>query len=102
MYLLLLFVLALGQSGGEVLPDHPAELPALGPDTTFPRCTAAELESAGFPDHMHAHLWPSWQVLTDDQGVPYGPGAFCDHKKTLCPGKVWSWVRLQGLRLLQA
>jgi hypothetical protein len=83
MYLLLMFVLALGQIGGEVLPDHPAELPALTPDTTFPRCTAAELESAGFPDHMHAHLWPTWQVLTDDQGQTYGPGAFCDRKTPL-------------------
>jgi hypothetical protein len=66
------------------LPTHPAQLPELAPDTTFPRCTAAELESAGFPDHRHAHWWSTWNVRTDAEGQTYGPGAFCD-KKTVLP-----------------
>lgn len=71
------------QAGGMPGQTHPSEQPALTPETTFPRCSPAELAAGGFPDHLHAHWWPGWQVLRDDQGVTYGPGAFCDRKTPL-------------------
>ncbi|PID80669.1 hypothetical protein CSA17_04155 [bacterium DOLJORAL78_65_58] len=62
------------------LPTHPNQLPELKPEATYPRCLPEELESAGFPDHMHAYWWPDWQVLSDEDGQTYGPRAFCDKK----------------------
>ena len=35
---------------------------------------------AGFPDHKHAYAWPGWEVLTDAEGVTYGPGSLCVDK----------------------
>jgi len=65
-------------AAGAVLAQlHGSQLPPLTPDATFPRTTARELELAGFPDHLHAHTWTTWEVLTDAEGKPYGPGAFC-------------------------
>jgi hypothetical protein len=65
-------------------PRHPFELPPLAPDTVFPRCSRAELASAGYPDHMHAWVWSTWEPPRGDDGLPYGPGAFCDDR-TLIP-----------------
>jgi hypothetical protein len=65
------------------LPDHPHELPRLAPDGPFPRCTAADLAAAGYPDHMHEWRWHGWQTLVDASGTPYGPGAFCDRRQVL-------------------
>ena len=80
--LLVLVVLATGAAAQ--LPTHPSQLPELTPDTTFPRCTPEELESAGFPDHMHSYWWPDWEAPLDENGQKYGPRAFCD-KKTITP-----------------
>jgi len=65
-------------------PRHPSELPPLAPDTVFPRCSRADLAVAGYPDHMHAWVWTDWVPPTGDDGLPYGPGAFCDDQ-TLIP-----------------
>lgn len=62
---------------------HPSQQPPLTPDASFPRCTAEQLAAGGFPDHMHAWWWPDWEVLTDADGVTYGPGAFCASKTVL-------------------
>lgn len=61
-------------------PAHSSQLPPLTIDATFPRCSDDDLNSAGFPDHMHTHWWPNWKVLKDDNGVTYGPGSLCDRK----------------------
>ena len=84
MILMLAMVVALGSGGHFDLPTHPSQLPELSTETKFPRCSAAELESAGFPDHMHSQWWPGWEVLVDDSGRTYGPGSLCQHK-TLIP-----------------
>jgi hypothetical protein len=62
---------------------HPSEQPPMTRDTVFPRCSAEQLASGGFPDHLHSHWWPGWQVLTGPDGQTYGPGAFCDRKTPL-------------------
>lgn len=64
----------------QALPTHPSQLPPLTPDGPYPRCTAAELASAGFPDHQHAWSWPGWQPPVGDDGLAYGPGTFCRGK----------------------
>lgn len=56
---------------------HCSELPPLTVDGTYPRCSSRELAVAGFPDHMHAYAWYGWEVLTDDEGLTYGPGSLC-------------------------
>jgi hypothetical protein len=71
---LLLFGLVLLAAAAAAAPvDHPAQLAPLTPTSTFPRFTPAELASAGFPDHLHAHAWPGWQPLVDAAGETYGP-----------------------------
>ncbi len=67
-------------AGGADAPTlHPSQLPPLARDARFPRCSAADLAAAGFPDHMHAWHWPGWQPPVDAAGRPYGPGTLCVH-----------------------
>ncbi len=75
--LLILCLFTLHSPGAFADPVHPSQLPPLAIDATYPRCSEADLASAGYPDHMHTHWWPDWQVMTDGDGVTYGPGAFC-------------------------
>lgn len=56
---------------------HPALLPPLARDATFPRCTPADLAAAGFPDHLHAWNWPGWVPPVGADGRAYGPGTLC-------------------------
>ncbi len=79
----LVFFLTVLVAGGAGAQIHCSELPPLTPDATFPRCSASELAVAGFPDHMHAYTWPDWVVLTDPEGLTYGPGALCRQHKLL-------------------
>ncbi len=81
--LLLLGTLALATGAVAQSDGHPALTPELSPDASFPRCNAEELRLNGFPDHLHAYWWPDWQVLKDDNGQTYGPGAFCYRKQVL-------------------
>lgn len=75
---LVLCGLALGAgSASAQLQGHPHDLPALETDSYFPRCTYAELEGIGYPDHFHAWNWPGWVPLRDAQGQAYGPGTLC-------------------------
>ena len=67
-----------GACGAAPAPDHPAELPPLARDTQFPRCSSRDLALAGYPDHMHAWSWSDWSAPRDEDGLPYGPGTFCD------------------------
>lgn len=62
---------------------HPQQQAPLTRDAVFPRCTPQQLADGGFPDHMHAWWWPDWQVLTDADGVTYGPGSLCARKTVL-------------------
>jgi hypothetical protein len=82
-FILILLGLALG-TGVASAQLHSSQLPPLGVDTVFPRCTGRELEVAGYPDHLHAQSWYGWEVLTGPDGVTYGPGSLCD-RKTLLP-----------------
>jgi hypothetical protein len=75
--LLVLAGLTIPGTASAQLEGHPNDLPRLLPDGHFPRCTYAELEGIGFPDHKHAWHWRGWEPLTDDNGQAYGPGAFC-------------------------
>jgi len=89
MMMILVAVLLLAGSVGateleKVVVDHPSLLPPLAKDSVFPRCSNEELQSAGFPDHMHLWNYSTWQTPVDETGLPYGPGAFCD-RKTLIP-----------------
>ena len=79
----LISAVLLGLAGAVTAQTHPSQLPELGPDTVFPRCTPEELAAAGFPDHLHAYWWPGWQVKTGSDGLTYGPGSLCDHKELL-------------------
>jgi len=63
--------------------EHCSQHAPMSIDATYPRCSEEDLASAGYPDHMHSHWWPGWQVLTDDDGTAYGPGAFCNRKTLL-------------------
>lgn len=78
--ILVTVVCALLLSGSVVAELHSSQLPELTAESTFPRMTPEELVSYGFPDHLHAQWWPGWEVMTDTEGVTYGPGAFCDRK----------------------
>lgn len=78
----LLLVLSLGL-GGAAAQTHCSQLPPLTPTTEFPRCSERQLTAVGFPDHMHAQHWSTWQVLQDAAGVPYGPGSLCERGRTL-------------------
>lgn len=62
---------------------HCSELPPLTVDGVYPRCSSRELAVAGYPDHMHAYNWYSWEVLTDADGLTYGPGALCLQKEVV-------------------
>ena len=64
-------------------PTHPSQLPPLTPDAVFPRCSAADLASAGYPDHQHAWTWPGWQAPTGADGLAHGPGTLCSRVEVL-------------------
>ncbi len=59
---------------------HPSLQPPLTKDSTFPRYSNEELQTSGFPDHMHLWNYPNWKTPVDEKGLAYGPGAFCDGK----------------------
>ncbi len=69
--------------GRAMVPVHPSQLPALTADAQFPRCTARQLATVGFPDHKHAQRWPDWQVLRDADGRTYGPGSLCERRQVV-------------------
>ncbi len=74
----LLSILALASAaaagaGGDALPQHPAQLEPLTATSTFPRHTAAELASAGYPDHKHVYAYPGFRPFVDEDGRTYGP-----------------------------
>jgi len=73
-----------GAAAAAPRPEHPFELPPLTPDAVFPRCSHRDLATAGYPDHLHAWTWRDWAPPVGDDGLPYGPGAFCE-KQTLLP-----------------
>jgi len=81
---ILVLTLTVMGTGGAVAQIHCSELPPLTPETTFPRCTSRELAVAGFPDHMHAFGWSGWEVMTNSEGLTYGPGALC-HEREVVP-----------------
>jgi len=62
---------------GVPLADHPYQLAPLTRNSRFPRFTAQELAAAGYPDHLHAFLWPRWQPLVTAAGDTFGPGSLC-------------------------
>lgn len=71
------------------IEGHANDLPPLTPDAYFPRCTYAELEGIGYPDHLHVWNWPGWEPLQDGDGQPYGPGSICvGDSVTAFPGLV--------------
>jgi hypothetical protein len=78
--LLMMGLSSLSLAGESADPVHPSQQPALNIEATFPRCSEADLAAAGYPDRMHMHWWPDWEVMTDEDGVTYGPGAFCNRK----------------------
>jgi len=84
------------------VPNHPALLAPLSPASTFPRFTAAELEAAGYPDHLHAFTYPGYAPLTDAAGETYGPLSLASGTRVLeraglvcAPGE----IRYRGLSL---
>ena len=79
----LLFILAIVAAGSAAAQIHCSELPPLTPDTTFPRWSSRELAVAGFPDHMHAYGWSGWQVMTDSEGITFGPGSMCHQREVV-------------------
>ncbi len=81
--LLLLSLIIFESSTGLAEPVHSSQLPPLTLDGPFPRCSEDVLTTVGFPDHMHSQWWPGWQVLQDESGQTYGPGAFCSRKTLL-------------------
>ena len=58
-------------------PVHPSQLPPLAHDAVFPRCSSADLASAGYPDHQHVWTWPGWQAPLGPDGLAHGPGTLC-------------------------
>lgn len=95
-----LALLGLPLAGGSAVAQiegHANDLPPLTPDAYFPRCTYAELEGIGYPDHMHAWNWPGWTPLVDEDGHAFGPGSMCvGDSVTAFPGLV-SRDSVQGL-----
>jgi hypothetical protein len=81
---ILVFLLAVLTAGGAAAQIHCSDLPPITLEGTYPRCDSRELAVAGYPDHKHAYTWSGWEVLTDSDGVTYGPGSLCD-KKDLLP-----------------
>lgn len=79
----LVLAAALLTAGAAAAQTHPADLPPLVPAAAFPRCSDRQLAAAGFPDHLHAWTWPGWETPVDEQGRPFGPGAFCRRKELL-------------------
>lgn len=79
----LVFLLAVLAAGGAKAQIHCSELPPITIDGEYPRCSSRELAVAGFPDHKHGYLWYNWEILTDEEGLTYGPGALCDKKELL-------------------
>ncbi len=77
-----LFILLVSALGA-MAQVHPNQLPPLTADALFPRCTARQLTTVGFPDHKHAFLWPGWEVLKDADGRTYGPQSFCQHHQLI-------------------
>lgn len=76
-----------GSVPSELVPSEPvthaSQYQEISPKASFPRCSQQQLHDVGFPDHMHAYWWPSWEVMTDENGETYGPRAFCLKKKVL-------------------
>jgi hypothetical protein len=60
------------------LVDHPALMAPLTSNGPFPRFTPEQLATAGFPDHLHAFMWPGWTPPLDGDGQPFGPGSICN------------------------
>ncbi len=81
--LIVLLVILLFGAAGARAQSHPSQLPALTPEAFFPRCSARELATVGFPDHKHSFLWPDWETLVDADGRTYGPGSFCQHRQVI-------------------
>lgn len=63
--------------------SHAGLLTPLLSDTEFPRFTSAQLQSHGYPDHMHAFYWSVWSTAVDHDGRTYGPGSLCDKHEVL-------------------
>jgi len=64
-------------TGSAAPPTHPYQLAPLRADATFPRFTATELRSAGYPDHHHAYEWSGYEPPRDAAGETYGPRSIC-------------------------
>lgn len=71
VFCILLAMLLVGMGVPE-LPEHPAQLPSLSVDDTFPRFTPEELASAGYPDHGHVYGYPGYEPRVADDGTTYG------------------------------
>jgi len=87
-------------AGAQSLPDHPGLLPRLTPEGPFPRCTAAELAAAGYPDPLHRYQWPGATIPAEP--AAFGPYSLVRGKLVLPrdgleldPGT----IRYRGLRL---
>ena len=76
----MIMVCVLSAAGWAVAQTHPSQQPELTLDTVFPRCSAKQLASGGFPDHLHSYWWSGWETKIGPDGQPYGPGAFCNRK----------------------
>ena len=70
-------------AGSSAAQIHPSQLPPLTADAQFPRCTARQLATVGFPDHKHAQHWPGWEVMRDADGRTYGPESLCRYKRVI-------------------
>lgn len=77
LFALLVFGLCFPVAASAQIEGHANDLPRLKANGFFPRCSYAELEGIGFPDHMHAWNWRGWEPLRDENGQAYGPGSFC-------------------------
>jgi hypothetical protein len=83
-------------------PTHPAQLPALAPGVSYPRCTPADLAAAGYPDPFHAFLYPGYEPRRDADGATYGPRSLARGTAVLerdgldiAPGRIaWRGVEL--------
>jgi len=76
-----------GQAG---LPTHPSELAPLTPQSQFPRFTAAELASAGYPDNLHTYAFGPFEAMRDPAGEPYGPFSLVRGRAVLANDEVVS------------
>jgi len=65
-------LLLTGGSLAAELPDHPAKLAPLTPESTFPRYTPEELAAAGYPDHLHMPNYGGFEPMVAADGETYG------------------------------